>query len=67
MAWPSCWRLGERVGRPIPDRGADAVGDHIVLDLAEPDLHVMQPSTIRRRDMEWHVGMRGHDAATALA
>jgi len=41
--------------------------DHIVLDLAEPDLHLMQPSTIRRRDMEWHVGMRGHDAATALA
>jgi hypothetical protein len=53
--------------RPMPDRGKNAAGDHIAFDLAESDLHVMQPSTISRRDMEWHVGIRGHDAATAVA
>jgi hypothetical protein len=51
----------------MPDRGKNAAGDHVALDLAESDLHVMQPSTISRRDMEWHVGIRGHDAATAVA
>ena len=53
--------------RPMLDRGKHAAGDHVALDLAESDLHVMQPSTISRCDIELHVGMHGHDAATALA
>jgi hypothetical protein len=51
----------------MPDRGEDAAGDHVALDLTEPDLHVMQPSTLRRRGMESHVGILDHDAATAVA
>ena len=52
---------------PMPDRGKDAAGDHVALDLAEPDLHVMQPSIIRRCDMKWHVGILGQDDATVVA
>lgn len=42
----------------VGHRGEDAPVDHLALDLGKPDLHLVQPRGIRRREVELHFGIR---------
>ena len=43
----------------IRDRREDAAPDHLARDLREPQLHLVQPRTVRRREVEVHVRVSG--------
>ena len=47
----------------IGDRGKDAAGDHVALDLGEPEFHLIQPGRVGRREMELDVRMRVQELA----
>ena len=50
----------------IGHRGEDAARDHIALDLREPELDLIEPGAIRRREVEMHGGMGRLPGGTAF-
>src|SRR5256885_7830643 len=42
----------------IEDGCEDAAGDHVALDLAEPQLHLVEPGGVGRGEVQMHVRMR---------
>ena len=41
----------------VLDGGEDAARDHIAFDLGEPELHLIQPRRVGRREMQMHLRM----------
>jgi hypothetical protein len=46
--------------------GEDAAGDHISLDLAEPQFDLVEPGRVGRGEVHMNVGMFGQVQAEAL-
>src|SRR2546430_5125724 len=44
----------------IEDGGEDAAGDHVALDLAEPQLHLVEPGGVGRSEVQMHVRSEEH-------
>lgn len=56
--------VSHQLASQIRDRGEDAAGDHIALDLGEPEFDLVQPEGIRRCVVEVGPRMRRQDVRT---
>src|SRR5437879_4859166 len=58
--------IAAKLAGQILHAGKDSAGDHVALDLGKPDLDLIQPPRIRRREVEMYVRMRRHKIANHL-
>ena len=49
--------VAHQFARQIPHRSKHSAGDHVALDPGKPQLHLVQPRRIRRREMQAHLRM----------
>src|SRR5262245_31773627 len=54
------------LAREIVDRGEDASGEQVAFDLGEPELDLIEPRRVGRREMEPHVGVRDEERPNRL-
>ena len=51
----------------IRDGGKDASGDYLAFDFGEPDLYLVEPGGVGRREVEMDVGRLGQELGDPLA
>ena len=53
--------IAHELSLQIGDRGEHAAGDHVALDSAEPQFHLIEPGGIGRSEVQLHVRMLGEE------